>query len=88
MPDFAQSETKPVLVACYYKHKESSLIVLATAAQSGFVIVPSDEYDVGEHADDWVRFNDETVWEYFIGEIVTCNPTIPVGQSEEEANDT
>lgn len=81
---FLESTTKPVLIGCYYKDRDSDLVVLAMGPREGVVIVPDGEglWQVGEFSGDWPHFNDLTQWEYFIGEIVICNPTIPVDNSE------
>lgn len=82
---------QPVFVKCLYKDTFSSLVVLATGPQEGFVMVP--DYDVYEdfHFGDFLNslplFTNKEEWEYFKGELVICNPTTMVGQTSEENTD-
>jgi hypothetical protein len=82
---------QPVLLNAFYKDLESDLVVLATGLQSGIVFATDlevhPELYLGHYAEDWMPFSSKTEWEYFKGELVICNPTIPVGDNSEEISD-
>lgn len=55
------------------KSKATGLVVLFISSNTGVVVVKSEVYEVGHFSGDWTRYNDDSQWEDFTGEIILKN---------------
>lgn len=55
------------------RSKATGLVVLFISSNTGVVVVKSEVYEVGHFSGDWTRYNDDSQWEDFTGEIILKN---------------
>lgn len=55
------------------RSKVTGLVVLFVSTNTGVVVVKSGDSEVGHFRGDWTRYNDESQWEDFTGEVILKN---------------